>query len=108
MTLDELEAKLDEVMETGDADLRATKLVDLKLAMRDYKAERDEVELNKDAEIEALKGEIEEHKKSIDELKESNSALAQRYGKIAMRDEEEANDKEEQADDLDELIKKFA
>lgn len=107
MTLEELEVKVDEVLAENDADLRATKIADLKLAMRDYKAERDETELAKDSEIEALKEDVSARDKTIDELKESNSALAQRYGKIALEARDEEEEKDEDESEIDDLIKKF-
>ena len=107
MTLEELEAKVDEVLAENDADLRATKIADLKLAMRDYKSERDETELAKDSEIEALKEDVVARDKTIDELKESNSALAQRYGKIALAESDKEEEVEEDDSEIDDLIKKF-
>ena len=107
MTLEELEAKLDEVLAESDADIRSTKIADLKLAMRDYKSERDETELNKDSEIEALKEDVKSRDKTIDELKESNSALAQRYGKIALENRELDKKDDDEENEIDDLIKKF-
>ena len=107
MTLEELEAKLDEVLAESDADIRSTKIADLKLAMRDYKSERDETELNKDSEIEALKEDVKSRDETIDALKESNSALAQRYGKIALENRELDDKEDEEENEIDDLIKKF-
>lgn len=107
MTLEELEAKLDEVLAESDADIRSTKIADLKLAMRDYKSERDETELNKDSEIEALKEDVKSRDETIDTLKESNSALAQRYGKIALENRELDEKDDDEENEIDDLIKKF-
>lgn len=107
MTLEELEAKLDEVLAESDVDIRSTKIADLKLAMRDYKSERDETELNKDSEIEALKEDVKSRDETIDALKESNSALAQRYGKIALENRELDEKDDDEENEIDDLIKKF-
>lgn len=107
MTLEELEAKLDEVLAESDADIRSTKIADLKLAMRDYKSERDETELSKDSEIEALKEDVKSRDETIDTLKESNSALAQRYGKIALENRELDEKDDDEENEIDDLIKKF-
>lgn len=107
MTLEELEAKLDEVLAESDADIRSTKIADLKLAMRDYKSERDETELNMNSEIEALKEDVKSRDETIDALKESNSALAQRYGKIALENRELDDKEDEEENEIDDLIKKF-
>lgn len=108
MTLEELELKLDDVLAEPDADIRSTKIADLKLAMRDYKAERDETELNKDSEIEALREDVKSRDETIETLKESNSALAQRYGKIALENRDlENEDGDDEENDIDDLIKKF-
>ena len=107
MTLEELEAKLDEVLAESDVDIRSTKIADLKLAMRDYKSERDETELNKDSEIEALKEDVKSRDETIDALKESNSALAQRYGKIALENRELDEKDDDEENEIDDLIKKY-
>ena len=107
MTLEELELKLDDVLAEPDADIRSTKIADLKLAMRDYKSERDETELNKDSEIEALKEDVKSRDETIASLKESNSALAQRYGKIALENKELDEKDDDEENDIDDLIKKF-
>ena len=107
MTLEELEAKLDEVLAESDADLRSTKIADLKLAMRDYKSERDETELQKDSEIESLKEDVKSRDETINSLKESNSALAQRYGKIALENKELDEKDDDEENEIDDLIKKF-
>ena len=107
MTLEELETKLDEVLAESDADLRSTKIADLKLAMRDYKSERDETELQKDSEIESLKEDVKSRDETINTLKESNSALAQRYGKIALENKEPDDKDDDEENEIDDLIKKF-
>lgn len=107
MTLEELETKLDEVLAESDADLRSTKIADLKLAMRDYKSERDETELQKDSEIESLKEDVKSRDETINTLKESNSALAQRYGKIALENKELDDKDDDEENEIDDLIKKF-
>lgn len=107
MTLEELEAKLDEVLAESDADIRSTKIADLKLAMRDYKSERDGTELQKDSEIESLKEDIKSRDETINTLKESNSALAQRYGKIALENRELDDRDDEEENEIDDLIRKF-
>lgn len=107
MTLEELEVKLDEVLAESDADLRSTKIADLKLAMRDYKSERDETELQKDSEIESLKEDVKARDETINSLKESNSALAQRYGKIALENKELDEKDDDEENEIDDLIKKF-
>lgn len=107
MTLEELETKLDEVLAESDADLRSTKIADLKLAMRDYKSERDETELQKDSEIESLKEDVKSRDETINSLKESNSALAQRYGKIALENKELDEKDDDEENEIDDLIKKF-
>jgi hypothetical protein len=107
MTLEELEAKLDEVLAESDVDIRSTKIADLKLAMRDYKSERDETELQKDSEIESLKEDVKARDETINTLKESNSALAQRYGKIALENKELDDKDDEEENQIDDLIKKF-
>lgn len=107
MTLEELEAKLDEVLAESDVDIRSTKIADLKLAMRDYKSERDETELQKDSEIESLKEDVKARDETINTLKESNSALAQRYGKIALENKELDDKDDEEENEIDDLIKKF-
>lgn len=107
MTLEELEAKLDEVLAESDVDIRSTKIADLKLAMRDYKSERDETELQKDSEIESLKEDVKSRDETINTLKESNSALAQRYGKIALENRELDDKDDEEENEIDDLIKKF-
>jgi hypothetical protein len=107
MTLEELETKLDEVLAESDVDIRSTKIADLKLAMRDYKSERDETELQKDSEIESLKEDVKARDETINTLKESNSALAQRYGKIALENRELDDKDDEEENEIDDLIKKF-
>lgn len=107
MTLEELETKLDEVLAESDADLRSTKIADLKLAMRDYKSERDETELQKDSEIESLKEDVKSRDETINTLKESNSALAQRYGKIALENKELDDKDDDEENEIDDLIKNF-
>lgn len=107
MTLEELESKLDEVLAESDVDIRSTKIADLKLAMRDYKSERDETELQKDSEIESLKEDVKSRDETINTLKESNSALAQRYGKIALENRELDDKDDEEENEIDDLIKKF-
>lgn len=107
MTLEELETKLDEVLAESDIDIRSTKIADLKLAMRDYKSERDETELQKDSEIESLKEDVKARDETINTLKESNSALAQRYGKIALENRELDDRDDEEENEIDDLIKKF-
>lgn len=107
MTLEELETKLDEVLAESDVDIRSTKIADLKLAMRGYKSERDESELQKDSEIESLKEDVKTRDKTINTLKESNSALAQRYGKIALENRELDDKDDEEENEIDDLIKKF-
>lgn len=107
MTLEELETKLDEVLAESDIDIRSTKIADLKLAMRDYKSERDETELQKDSEIESLKEDVKSRDETINTLKESNSALAQRYGKIALENRELDDRDDEEENEIDDLIRKF-
>jgi hypothetical protein len=107
MTLEELETKLDEVLAESDIDIRSTKIADLKLAMRDYKSERDETELQKDSEIESLKEDVKARDETINTLKESNSALAQRYGKIALENRELDDRDDEEENEIDDLIRKF-
>ena len=92
MTLEELEARLDEVMNTADEAERRTKAVDLRLDMRTYKEERDKVEEEHLARITALENDVEARDNDIKELRESNSRLADKYGKILIKEDNEPDD----------------
>lgn len=112
MTLEELNAKFDDVLATEDKAERDAKGAEFKLDMRLYKEERDKTEEENDAKITALTGEIEEHKDTIEKLRTSNENLADKYGKILLK-EDMAKDGEEEQDTnenikytLDELIDK--
>lgn len=112
MTLEELNAKLDEVLATEDKAERDAKGVDLKIDMRVYKEERDATEEEKDAKITALNSDIEELNETIDKLRTSNENLADKYGKILLKEdmkEDDPDDNEPNEDikfTLDEVIDK--
>lgn len=112
MTLDELNAKVDELLATEDKAERDAKGVDLKIDMRVYKEERDTTEEEKDAKITALNSDIDELNETIDQLRASNDRLADKYGKILLNEdmkEDEPDDNEPNEDikfTLDEVIDK--
>ena len=109
MTLEELETKLDELLDTEDVSERAARGVELKLAMRDYKRERDETEEENDSRITALESDVAARDNTIAELRESNTRLADKYGAILLSNDMEDKKKEEDIEvkDIDEYIKKF-
>lgn len=108
MTLEELEARVDEVINTSDEAERRTKAVDLKLDMRTYKEERDRTEEENNARITALENDVNDRDSIISELRESNTRLADKYGKILIKeDEREVEESNEDEYDLDGLIKRF-
>ena len=106
MTLEELYGLLDETITSTDDDVKAVKLTDLKMAMRDYKEERDDTELKKDAEIEALKGDIVKKDETISELREANSILAVKYSRRAEPEPDEPAEPKK-VYEIDDLIQKF-
>lgn len=112
MTLDELNAKLDDVLATEDKSERDAKGMELKVDMRLYKEERDKTEEDNNAKIDALTSEIDEHKGTIDKLKESNSKLVDKYGAILLKEDMNKDEEEEKEENkeikytLDELVEK--
>lgn len=107
MTIEEIEGMLDELMTATDENIRAVKLTDIKLALRDYKAERDETETIKDGELKNRDDEIDRLKKDTDELRTANSELASRYSTVLVDKKKEENEAEEEKYEIDDLIKRF-
>lgn len=107
MTVEKIEEMLDELMTTEDENLKAVKLTDIKLAVRDYKEERDETETVKDGEIAKLGEDIAERDNTIDELRIANSSLAERYSKIMAKEDATQTEEADEAYEIDELIKRF-
>lgn len=112
LTLDELNAKLDDVLATEDKAERDAKGVELKLDMRLYKEERDKTEEENNAKITALNSEIDEHKDTIEKLRTSNENLADKYGKILLKEDMKKEENEENETNenikytIDELVNK--
>ena len=107
MTIDELEVMLDELMTTEDENLRAVKLTDIKLGLRDYQKERDDTEVVKDGEINSLREDIATRDDTIAELRTANSTLAERFSKMAMKEEGVKKELERDDYEIDDLIKRF-
>ena len=107
MTIDELEVMLDELMTTDDENLKAVKLTDIKIGLRDYQKERDDTEVVKDGEINSLKDDVANRDETIAELRTANSTLAERFSKMALKEEGAQKALERDDYEIDDLIKRF-
>lgn len=109
MTLEELEAGLDALVNIPDEAERRAAGITLKLDMRKYKEERDEVENDHLARVEALENDVASRDETIAAIRESNSRLVDKMGKILI--EQDMNDDKDKSIDvnneLDDLIKRF-
>lgn len=111
MTLEELEAKLDEIAAATDEAVRSTLITDLKVDMRTYKEERDKTEEDNLARITALESDVADRDNTIEEVRAANTKLADKYGKALLKIDEEDNSGDNMNVDeipkLEELVERF-
>lgn len=111
MTLEELEAKLDEIAAATDEAIRSTLITDLKVDMRTYKEERDKTDEDNLARITALENDVAYRDNTIEEVRAANTKLADKYGKALLKADEKDNSGNntnvDEIPKLEELVERF-
>ena len=99
MTLEELEALADAVENATDESARKMAGVDLKVAMREYKKERDDTELEHLGRIDELEKDVADRDADIEEIRKTNSALALKYAESLKEDDGKNDPKPDESDE---------
>lgn len=99
MTLEELEALADAVENATDESARKMAGVDLKVAMREYKKERDDTELEHVGKIDELEKAVADRDADIEEIRKTNSALALKYAESLKEDDGEKEPEPTESDE---------
>lgn len=99
MTIEELEALADAVENATDESARKMAGVDLKVAMREYKKERDDTELEHMGRIEELEKDVADRDADIEEIRKTNSTLALKYAESLKEDDDKNEPKPDESDE---------
>ena len=99
MTLEELEALADAVENATDESARKMAGVDLKIALREYKKERDDTELEHLGRIDELEKDVADRDADIEEIRNTNSTLALKYAESLKKDDGKKDPEPDESDE---------